>query len=171
MSDIRAVPVILDEKRKAALVDRLKSMSAFTGEELEGVSFVTARDIEEVFDGEFEADYDHRFVAETPASGYVDLICPSCKEAIPDVLVSLVAVLTPPCRSSAAVAAHGADRVSQELARVRVHVCGQRPLPKPVGPEVEGQTEAFSEDDAAAEADAIERLEGAAELDEELLPA
>lgn len=164
MSDIRAVPVILDEKRKAALVDRLKSMSAFTGEELEGVSFVTARDIEEVFDGEFEADYAHRFVAETPASGYVDLICPSCKEAIPDVLVSLVAVLNKE--------GNGPSKVKVKAkADARVHVCGQRPLPNPVGPEVEGQTEAFSEEDAAAEADAIERLEGAAELDEELLPA
>lgn len=163
MPDIRDIPTILDEQRKAALVDRLKSLSAMAGE-LEGVSFVTARDIEEVFNGEFEADYAHRFVAETPARGLVDLVCPQCRQVIPDVAVELVAVESKE--------GDGPSKVKVKIkAEPKVHVCGQISVPRTVEPEVEGQTEAFSEEDAAAEADAIERLEGAAELDEELLPA
>lgn len=161
MADNRALVEILDEQRKTALVDRLKSLSAMVGE-MEGVSFVTARDIEEVFDGEFEADYDHRFVAETPAHGLVDLVCPQCHQVIPDVPVELIAVVSKEGDGPSKVKVKG-------KAGAKVHVCGQVSIPRPE-PEVEGQVEAFTEEDSAAEADAIERLEGAEGLDDDLLP-
>lgn len=145
MSDNRPIHEIVDEQRKAALVDRLQSLSAMAGE-LEGVSFVTARDIEEVFREDVELDYAHRFTATTPATGLVDMVCPACKSVIPDVLLSLSSVQT---REEGA----GSSKVKiKAKAEAKVHVCGQLPLPK--GPvEVEGQTEAFEEADDTPDLD------------------
>lgn len=134
MPDHRPIDVQVDEQRKTALVDRLQSLSALEGD-LEGVSFITARDIEEVFDTELELDYDSQFTATTPARGLIDMACPSCHVLIPDVPVK---VWSEQKREEG----DGTSKVKLKFKTdAKVHICGQLPLPK--GPEVPGQTEAF----------------------------
>lgn len=166
MTDNRTVADILDEQRKNALMDRLKSLSALAGDELEGISIVTARDIDEVFAGPFEADYSHKAELATPAHLVVDLECLSCHQTIPDVPATLSAVTT--------TEKEGVGKVKMRLkADAQVHTCGQMALPKvPAAPEVEGQVGMDDpRDDEAeqAEAEAVARLEEVA--DDDLLPA
>lgn len=144
MPDHRPIDVQVDEQRKTALTDRLQSLSALEGD-LEGVAFITARDIEEVFDTELELDYDSQFTATTPARGLIDMTCPQCHLTIPDVPVK---VWSEQKREEG----DGTSKVKLKFKTdAQVHVCGQIPLPK--APEVEGQTEAFTDDEPTPDLD------------------
>lgn len=148
MADARTLVDQLDQFRKDELHRRLQTLAAreyITGNDaIDQLRVLTLPDLEEAFGAEFMADYDHRFVAETPATGLVDLVCPGCHEVIPDVTVNLTAVLTKEGDGPSKVKVKGS-------AVARTHVCGQKALPKP--PEVEGQAEAFpdEEDDEAVD--------------------
>lgn len=175
MADNRPAAEIMSAGLRKGLTDRLK----ITDTGMVGTRVVTARDIEEVFEGGVEIDYAHTFEATTPAQGIVDLVCLHCDMAIPDVAVTLGAVTT--------TDKPGVSKVRlKATANVRTHVCGQQPLPMPRPPESEGQVgmddEALDAEEAAlrtsededpdAEADAIERLEAAPSVieDDDLLP-
>lgn len=162
MADNRPVAEQVMDSLQQALTARLRLAD---GLPLDGVAIVTARDIQEVFTADYEADYSHFAELETPARLRVDMLCPNCQQVIPDVSAHLDAIQS---RESPG----GPSKVRLKLtAKTMNHVCGQQPLPRPADPEVEGQV-GMDEADEEAEDEAIERLESAHDdLDDaDLLP-
>lgn len=153
MADNRPVAEQVMDSLQQALTARLRLAD---GENLEGVAIVTARDLQEVFTADYEADYSHFAELETPARLVVDMLCPNCQQVIPDVSAELHAVQS---RETPG----GPSKVKLKLkAETKNHICGQQTLPKPADPEVEGQV-GMDEADEEAEDEAIERLEQAHE--------
>lgn len=173
MADNRPVAEQVLDAAQQALTARLRLAD---GLPLEGVAIVTARDLQEVFTSDYEADYSHFAELETPARLVVDMLCPNCQQVIPDVSAHLDAIQS---RESPG----GPSKVRLKLtAKTMNHVCGQQTFPRPADPEVEGQVgmdEAALDDEEAAlreaedaEDEAIERLESAPAVldDDDLLP-
>lgn len=133
MADNRPVAEIVDEQRHQALINVLRPLESIDEQLRDGLLVATARDIEEVFNAPFEADYGHKAEVETPAHLMVDVTCLSCHQVIPDVAATLNAVTT--------TEKEGVGKVKLKLKHdALVHTCGQLPLPKvPADPEVEGQ--------------------------------
>lgn len=154
MADNRPTAEQLSDQLQQALVARLREVSnisdgpegtVFSGN-LPGVRIVTARDIAEVFSGTYDVDYAHTFEAETPARGLVDVVCPDCHEIIPDVSVALKAARSSEDGTSAKV------KIKAKT-EPQIHVCGQRSIPRPQPPEVEGQV-GMDDDEVGSDFDA-----------------
>lgn len=128
--------------------------------EWEGVPVVTGKDladvIAEIFGGEMPPPDATSAEVRTPATVYVSADCPRCH--IPGMIPLTI---TPELR---------VEPTSSELrlhakAKARLHMCGQTVLP--VGPDVEGQSEAFDIDDIVGEPDADDMLTTDRDVDEE----
>lgn len=143
MSDERSPIDIIDTQRKAALVALLRPVAPLPEDhEWGGVQVVTARDILEVFDEELEIDYPNKATVTTPAAVWIDVVCPQCRQTIPDQHGTITASVTKDGEKPGKVRA----KLRIEAA---VHVCGQASTrdvtPQPA--EVEGQKPAFEDDD------------------------
>lgn len=147
MPDARTLVDQLDQFRKDQLLKRFQTLAQReyrTGDDqIDNLRVLALPDIEAAFAEDFIADYDHTFVAETPAKGLIDLVCPGCHQVIPDVGALLTAVLT---REG-----DGPGKVKVKASVVaRTHVCGQQAIPKPAEPEVKDQEEMFSDSEVSA---------------------